>query len=153
MQPTAVQKRATKKNSAAKGSRKGDDAEDEEEVDPKKQTMQALVKVLSSTTSESQLRDNASNILQLFSDLPPYSLFHEDENKTLDAFEELLTSFLSGGQARSAKQPSAVATPSLYSQVEYNRYINYVVFTTTTTTKNNIPSLTILSGFRRRHYC
>lgn len=80
--------------------------------------MEALLKILSDTTSESRLRENASNILQLFSDLPPYSLFHEEDNKTLDAFEDLLVAFLSGGlQTRSAKQQQQTAGgPSLHNQ-------------------------------------
>jgi hypothetical protein len=124
--PAAVPKRAKKtaSRSAEKKNRSTSSSDDEEEaeesIDPKRQTMEALQKLLAGTTTESRLRENASSILQLFSDLPPYSLFHEEDNKTLDAFEELLTTFLSsGGQPRSAKaSPQQPSTgPSLRSQV------------------------------------
>jgi hypothetical protein len=124
--PAAVPKRAKKtaSRSAEKKNRSTSSSDDEgeagESVGPKRQTMEALQKLLAGTTTESRLRENASSILQLFSDLPPYSLFHEEDNKTLDAFEELLTTFLSGGgQPRSAKvSPQQPSTgPSLRSQV------------------------------------
>jgi hypothetical protein len=122
----AVQKRTRK--APAKKSRSDDEEEEAEEVDPKRQTMEALQQLLAKTTSESRLRENASSILQLFSDLPPYSLFHEEDNKTLDAFEELLTTFLSGnGQARSAKtntQQTQSTGPSLRSQVHTSHFFS-----------------------------
>ncbi len=67
--------------------------EESEKTDPKKQTLEALYQLLEKTTSENRLRENIPGILQLLSDLPPYSLFNE-ENTTLDTFEETLISFL-----------------------------------------------------------
>jgi len=95
-----------------------------EEVDPKRQTMEALHQLLAKTTTENRLRENASSILQLFSDLPPYSLFHEDDNETLDAFGTLLTSVLNGRHTTKAKGRSQQGVgPLPRTQVDNSLYL------------------------------
>jgi len=85
----------------------------EPKPDPKKQTLETMYDLLKKTTSQRQLERNMQTIFGLFSDLPPYSLFHEKE-EVLDNFEDLLLAFL----RTEGKEKKGETDPHLYKQAD-----------------------------------